>query len=137
MRLRRGTDSVGTEADFTDAGQRGKPVFCPVPEMRGPHAESVRVRRSGDFVLEQTRSHEQMQKEKEMKELILLFTFFLPDGTTTQSSTEITFPDSLTRNPYAECLYRGTFEEDRLQKLISEHPEWNIKMVVVTCKEKE
>ena len=61
---------MGTEADFTDAGQRGKPVFCPVSKMRGPHAESVRVRRSGDFVLEQARSHEEVQKEKEMKELI-------------------------------------------------------------------
>ena len=128
---------MGTEAGITGAGKRGKPVFCPVPEMRSPHAESVRVCRSGNFVLEQAGYHEEVQKEIEMKELILFFTFFLPDGSTTQSAAEITFPDSLARNPYAECLYRGTFEEDRLQKLISEHPEWNIKMVVVTCKEKE
>lgn len=60
---------MGTEADFTDAGQRGKPVFCPVSKMRGPHAESARVRRSGDFVLEQARSHEEVQKEIDMKRI--------------------------------------------------------------------
>ncbi|WP_418716732.1 hypothetical protein [Bilophila wadsworthia] len=128
---------MGTEAGITGAGKRGKPVFCPVSEMRGTDAQARRICRGGDFPLEQAGYHEEVQKEIEMKELILLFTFFLPDGSTTQSAAEITFPDSLARNPYTECLYRGTFEEDRLQKLISEHPEWNIKMVVVTCKEKE
>lgn len=68
MRLRRGTDAVGTEAGFTGAGKRGKPVFCPVPEMRGTDAQAGRIRRGGDFALEQARSHEQMQREKERSE---------------------------------------------------------------------
>lgn len=68
MRLRRGTDAVGTEAGFTGARKRGKPVFCPVPEMRGTDAQAGRIRRGGDFALEQARSHEQMQREKERSE---------------------------------------------------------------------
>lgn len=57
---------MGTEADFTGAGKRGKPVFCPVPEMRGTDAQAGRIRRGGDFALEQTGYHEEVQKEIDM-----------------------------------------------------------------------
>ena len=57
---------MGTEAGIAGAGKRGKPVFCPVPEMRGTNAQAGRIRRGGDFALEQAGTHEEVQKEIDM-----------------------------------------------------------------------